>query len=99
MHQPAPNPYAASYIVAAPAQSLSSIRAELLPLAALCGFDDVVVGCYTSMYGSTYNATAHGPGGSVKALANFLDHQTPEAMREAAFHVLYSQAGAAGASL
>ena len=91
--------YAASYIVEAPAPTLDSIRAELLPLARICGYNDVCVGCSTSQYGSNYHALAHGPGGSVKALANFLDHQTPEAMREAAFHILYSQAGAAGASL
>ena len=98
MHQPAPNPYAASYNVAAPAQSLDSIRAELLPLAALCGFDDVVVGCSQNKYGSTYNAHAHGPHGSA-TLANILDFPTAEAMREAAFNALYTQAGAAGASL
>ena len=93
------NPYAASYIVEAPAHSLDSIRAELLPMARVCGYDDVCVNCSTNMYGSAYSATAFGPGGAVAALANIFDHPTPAAMRDAAFNTLYTQAGASGASL
>ena len=95
----APATYAASYIVAAPALTLDSIRAELLPLAALCGYDDVCVNCSKNRYGSNYSATAHGPAGSVATLANFLDHNTADDMREAAFNTLYAKAGTAGASL
>ena len=95
-----PNPYAATYIVQAPAPAtLASVRAELLPLAAIVGYTDVLVGCSTNMYGSTYTATAFGPGGSVLCLANIFDNPTAEAMREAAFRTLYTAAGASGASL
>ena len=91
--------YAASYIVEAPAPTLDSIRAELLPLARICGYNDVCVGCSTSQYGSNYSATAHGPGGTVAALANILDHPTASDMRDAAFNTLYTKAGASGATL
>ena len=94
-----PNLYAAAYIVVAPAPTLDSIRAELLPLARICGYDDVCVNCSTNMYGSAYSAMAFGPGGTVAALANLLEHPSPDAMREAAFKTLYAKAGTAGATL
>ena len=94
-----PNLYAAAYIVEAPAPTLDSIRAELLPLARICGYEDVCVNCSTNMYGSAYYATAFGPGGTVAALANIFDHPTPDDMREAALTTLYTKAGTAGATL
>ena len=92
-------PYAASYIVQAPAPTLDSIRTELMPLAHACGYTDITVSSSTSQYGPAYWAVAHRSDGRSQSLALSVDHATAEAMRDKALEALYTQAGTSGASL
>lgn len=89
--------YAASYIAQAPAHTLESISAELLPLAHAAGFESLTLSqTMSTAYGAVY--AAHGLMNEAQnfactTLASSTRCTTLEAMREAAQDTLYAIAG------
>ena len=89
--------YAASYIAQAPAHTLESISAELLPLAQAAGFESLSLSqTISTAYGARYGA--HGlmdeaQGFAAVSLASCTQCYTLEAMRESAQETLYTIAG------
>ena len=95
--------YAASYIVEAPAHTLESITAELLPLAQAAGFESLTLSqTVSTTYGAVY--AAHGLMNEAQnfactTLASSAKCHTMEAMRESAQETLYAIAGRVVGSL
>ena len=95
--------YAASYIAEAPAHTLESVSAELLPLAQAAGFASLsITQTMSTSYGAVYAAFAlmnEGQAFACTALSGTDRCTTMEAMREAATETLYAIAGRIGGSL
>ena len=89
--------YAASYIAQAPAHTLESISAELLPLAQAAGFDSLSLSqSLCSVYGARFHATGlagETQGYAPTTLASAAQCTTLEALRESAQETLYAIAG------
>ena len=95
-----PAPYAAAYIAQAPAHTLESISAELLPLAQAAGFESLSLSqTLSTAYGARYNAHAlasEAQGFACTSLASSTQCATLEEMRESAQETLYAIAGQLG---
>jgi hypothetical protein len=95
--------YAATYIVEAPAHTLESITAELLPLAHAAGFEGVALNQYhDSLHGSHY--TAHAvlgakQGFEATALVGGVGCKSLDGLRDAAQETLYTITGKVSAHL
>ena len=95
--------YAASYIAQAPAHTLESITAELLPLAQAAGFESLSLSqTLSTAYGARYGACGlmdEALGFAAVTLASSAKCYTLEALRESAQESLYAIAGRVVGSL